>query len=582
MSDTTDPTSLAEIALRRVRRDASTPFLLTIDAREPYGVRTLSYGQIATRAAVLGHALSDAGMLPGERIGCYLPNSPSWVVASLAVWWNRGVVAAAGTLLPGAEAARLFELADVQRVVSITDGPDVPNDHHVVRVDAEGRVDGTPDPGDSGWEDAGLVHPNAEDLALAIFTSGTTGHPKGVTHTHGDIVAAARRVAAAYARDDTYRPEPAPAHLAPGVVFNPFGHMAGYSRLVFRMWIGRPTVIVPKFTVEAVGALLSRFEMDSLQLTPAMIHMLAATDQRLDLRGVKYVTSGTAPLATDTRERFEARYGVPVMQAYGSTELGAVAQERFDDVVSGRRGPGSVGRVAAGVEVKIRHLDDDRPNGEGEILVRTDEASREFIGGEALPVDAEGWFATGDVGRIDDGILYITGRAQEKIIVGGFNVYPAEVEDIARRSSLVRDAVVVALPDDRLGELPVAGIVWADEPDEAKLLEEMRANLAHYKVPRALFSIDVVPVTPREKIDRRRATSSRARHSACPRPLPAHEVTSCGGRATAVSAARRPWPTTRGTSCARRSGTRALPRGSARSRWEHSPVPRPNGGPRPR
>ena len=215
--------------------------------------------------------------------------------------------------------------------------------------------------------------------------------------------------------------------------------------------------------------------------------------------------SGTAPLTVATRELFEARYGVPVMQAYGMSEVGAVAQERYDDVVAGRRGPGSVGRIAAGVDVRVRHLDDDRPDGEGEILVRTDEASKEFIGGAPVPVDADGWFSTGDVGRIDDGILYITGRVQEKIIVGGFNVYPAEVEDVARRSALVRDAVVVGLPDDRLGERPVAGIVWVSEPDEHALVDELRSSLAHYKVPRRLFPLDAVPLTPRDKVDRRRA-----------------------------------------------------------------------------
>ena len=281
--------------------------------------------------------------------------------------------------------------------------------------------------------------------------------------------------------------------------------MTGFSRIGFRMWIGRPTLIVPRFTVAAVRALLARFDMDALQLTPTMIHMLATTDLPLDLQGVKYVTSGTAPLSIDTRERFEERYGVPVMQAYGMSEVGAVAQERYDDVVAGRRGPGSVGRIAAGVEVKIRHLDDDRPAGEGEILVRTDEATSEFIGGERVPVDEDGWFATGDVGRMHDDILYITGRVQEKIIVGGFNVYPAEVEDVARRSALVSDAVVVGLPDERLGEIPVAGIVWTGARDDAALLEEMRGELAHYKVPRALFSLERVPLTPRDKVDRKLA-----------------------------------------------------------------------------
>jgi acyl-CoA synthetase (AMP-forming)/AMP-acid ligase II len=162
------------------------------------------------------------------------------------------------------------------------------------------------------------------------------------------------------------------------------------------------------------------------------------------------------------------------------------------------------------VEVRIRHLDDDRPTGEGEILVRTDEASTEFLGGATVPVDEDGWFATGDVGRLDDGILYITGRVQEKIIVGGFNVYPAEVEDAARRSPLVEDAVVLGLADERLGERPVAGIVWTSEPDERALLDELRGILAAYKVPRATFPLDAVPLTPRDKVDRIRVAEIAA------------------------------------------------------------------------
>jgi acyl-CoA synthetase (AMP-forming)/AMP-acid ligase II len=494
------PSSLAEIALLRARRDPTTPFLLTIEEHEPYTVGTLTYGDGVARATALAARLAEAGVRPGERVGCYFPNSPSWVITSLAVWWNRAVVAAVGTLTPPAEAVQLFALADAEIVVTVADAPELPDARAVVRIDHDGRAagDGRIDPDE-------LALPAPDELALAIFTSGTTGRAKGITHTHADVVAAATNVASAYARNNAYRPDPAPAHLAPGVVFNPFGHMAGYSRLAFRMWIGRPTAIVPKFTVGAVRALLERFTMDSLQLTPTMIHMLATADEALDLRDLKYVTSGTAPLSIDTRERFETRYGIPVMQAYGMTEVGAVAQERYDDVVAGRRGPGSVGRISAGVEVKIRALDDDRPAGEGEILVRTPEASEQFIGGEPVPVDDEGWFATGDVGRLDDGILSITGRVQEKIIVGGFNVYPAEVEDVARRSALVHDAVVVGLPDERLGERPVAGIVWAGAAADDALLIEMRGQLAHYKVPRALFAIDAVPLTPRDKIDRRRA-----------------------------------------------------------------------------
>ena len=494
------PTSLLDIAVRRGRVDPATPFLLTLRVDD---VDVLSYGEVLDRAAALADALAELGVNRGDRVGCYLSNSPSWVVASLAVWMNGAAVAAAGTLLPGAEASRLFALADVKVVVALADAPALDVAAAVVAVDEPGvlaeRRSG------SGWDGGRADLPDLDDLALAIFTSGTTGQPKGVTHTHHDLVAAARRVADAYARTDDYRPEPAPAHLPPGIIFNPFGHLAGYSRLAFRMWIGRPTVIVPRFDVAAAKALLDRFPMDTLQLTPTMIHMLATTDEALDLSGVKYVTSGTAPLSIATRDRFESRYEVPVMQSYGMSEVGAVSQERYDDVVAGRRGPGSVGRLADGVEVRIRPLDDDRPEGEGEILVRTDEATKEFIGGAPVPIDDDGWFATGDVGRLDDGILYITGRAHEKIIVGGFNVYPAEVEDLARSSPLVDDIVVVGIPDERLGEIPVAGVVWADGADEQRLLAELRDGLAAYKVPRELFTLDSVPLTPRDKVDRRRA-----------------------------------------------------------------------------
>jgi acyl-CoA synthetase (AMP-forming)/AMP-acid ligase II len=506
MAGDAEPTSLVDMALRRAGRDPSAPLLVTIDEAAANGVHVLTYGEVLGQAAVLAGVLGAAGVAPGDRVGCYLSNSPSWVVASLAIWMNGAAVAAAGTLLPPREAAGLFSMAGATVVVALADAPALPEGFTVLPIDERGHLDGGA-PATSGVTPSleGVRLPDADEVAVAIFTSGTTGQPKGITHTHGDIVAGARRTAAAYARTSDYRPDSAPDDRPPGAHFNPFGHMSGFSRLAFRMWIGRSLALVPRFSVAAAKALLTRYPLDTLQLTPTMIHMLATTDEDLDLGAVKYVTSGTAPLSIVTRERFEARYDVPVMQAYGMTEVGAVAQERFDDVVAGRRGPGSVGRLAAGVEIKIRSLDDDRPPGEGEILVRTDEASDEFIGGAPVPVDGDGWFATGDVGRLDDGILYITGRAQEKIIVGGFNVYPAEVEDALRRSPLVLDAVVVGVPDERLGERPVAGVVWAGDPEPETVASGLRDELAAYKVPRAFFLLDAVPLTPRDKVDRRRA-----------------------------------------------------------------------------
>jgi long-chain acyl-CoA synthetase len=248
-----------------------------------------------------------------------------------------------------------------------------------------------------------------------------------------------------------------------------------------------------------------------------MVHALAYTSEDVSLGALKYVTSGTAPLPMATREAFEQRYGVPVLQAYGSTEGGITALERYEDALAGRRGPGSVGRVPEGCPLRIVGADgrDVAPGEEGEILGRPDpsRAGRYLTesGTEPLPVDADGWYHTGDVGRLDEhGILYVTGRLKEMMIVGGFNVFPAEVEDALRQSSLVEDAVVVPVPDDRLGEVPIAGIVWSPgsagrDASTAALAAECRSRLAPYKVPRQWFTLDAVPLTANGKLDRRRA-----------------------------------------------------------------------------
>src|SRR5262249_46764397 len=156
--------------------------------------------------------------------------------ASLACWWSDTAVAAVGTLVPGPEAARLFELAGVRTVICAETAPSLPADSlRVITVDAEGRLPNAPEPElPADLESVDL--PSPESTAAVFFTSGTTGTAKGITYTHEDCVTAARRIAGGYARNTSYRPDPAPAHLAPGVVLNAFGHTAGYVRLAFRMW----------------------------------------------------------------------------------------------------------------------------------------------------------------------------------------------------------------------------------------------------------------------------------------------------------------------------------------------------------
>ena len=239
-----DPTSLADIAVRRARRDPSTPFVLTLDERGPHDGATRSpTATCSTGRSRSTRALADAGVAPGDRVGCYLPNSPSWVVASLAVWFSGGAVAAAGTLLPPVEAAGAV------RAGRREDGRDDdgragarPATSPCVRIDDDGSLVDATDPVAHAWDDADLRA--CPTPTISPSRSSRRARPGGRRASRTRTATSSRPRAAwprATRATATTGPTPRPAHLAPGVLFNPFGHMAGYSRLAFRMWIGRPT-----------------------------------------------------------------------------------------------------------------------------------------------------------------------------------------------------------------------------------------------------------------------------------------------------------------------------------------------------
>jgi acyl-CoA synthetase (AMP-forming)/AMP-acid ligase II len=462
----------------------------------------VTYATADTLSRAVAEELVQEGESAGGRIGLFLPNAPAWVVASLGVWRSGRSIVACGTLLSAAEASRAFHLAGTTTV--ITTEPDVLNGLGltIIEVDESGAIC------QPRSRDADAQHepanPTPDSEAVVFFTSGTTGTPKGVPHTHGDLIRWARQVAGAYARDSGFWPTTAPRHVAPGVIFTPFGHIGGYLSLAFRVWIGRTSLLVPKFSPEAVARLLSKYQFDALQLTPTMVHMLAHTELDVDMREIRYVTSSTAPLTDETRKAFETRYGLPVLQAYGLTEVGTVASERFDDVIAGLRQPNSVGRIADGVRVRIVDMrgNDVADDVDGEIVVSSATVAP-YLQQDETPMD--GWFHTGDIGRRDaDGFLYITGRLSDRIIVGGFNVYPADVEAVLVQSEFVSAACVVGVEDPRLGELPVAAVVWTGEPRADELREFARERLAHYKVPREWLPVSTILLTNRGKVDRKR------------------------------------------------------------------------------
>jgi long-chain acyl-CoA synthetase len=499
-----DPRTVPEMFSHRLGTEPDAQFLLLADGR------SWTFRELEAKAGLLAGQLAAAGVTAGDVVGLYQWNDPSWFVSALATWRLGAVVAGVGSLSPTAEADRRFTLVNTKVIVSSE--PAEVGDLPVIQVGIDGTVvhpAALPD----GAAAVSAADADPEGPAAVFFTSGTTGNAKAVLKLHGQLAQNPRQTAASYSRSPSFRPRMAAAGKPPTLSFNPFGQAAAIGRLVFRLYIGRPLIMIRKFDVDVVRELASRFQFDTLQLTPAMVHSLAFTELDINLGSLQYVNSGTAPLPITTRDAFERRYGVPVLQAYGSTEGGVMALERYDDVMAGRRGPGAVGRISPDSTWRIVTGDgrDAEPGAEGEILGKPPSPTLEEAGITALPLDTEGWYHTGDLGRVDEhGILYITGRAKDMLITGGFNVHPAEVEDALRDSPLVRDALVVGLPDDRLGEIAAAALVWEPgelgelaEPDAvAHVIAHARAQLAAYKVPRRWLITEAIPLSPGGKPDR--------------------------------------------------------------------------------
>jgi len=501
-----DPGTVPDMFAHRLAVEPDTPFLLASDGR------SWSFRDLDGLASDLAAGMRARGVVAGDIVGLYQWNDPSWFVSALAAWRLGALVACCGSVSPPGEAMRRFSRVSPRIVV--TSEPADLGGLPLIRVTMDGQMDegpGTTDLESSGPVGAAATSP---DLPAAIFfTSGTTGDAKPVVKLHGQFAQGARQTAAAYSRSPAFRPRMAPPGKPPALSFNPFGQAACFGRLIFRLYIGRPLILIRKFDVTVVQELASRYRFDTIQLTPAMVHSLAFTELDLGLGSLQYVNSGTAPLPLATREAFERRYGVPVLQAYGSTEGGVTALERYEDVKAGRRGPSSVGRITSDSTWRIvTAAGHDAATGEeGEIFGKPGDVAMAEAGIAAMPVDADGWYHTGDLGRIDEhGILYITGRVKDMLIVGGFNVYPGEVEDALRESPLVRDALVVGLPDERLGEISAAAVVWepaqvqglTDAGALGQVISSTRVLLSAYKVPRRWLITDEIPLTPNGKPDR--------------------------------------------------------------------------------
>ncbi len=324
-------------------------------------------------------------------------------------------------------------------------------------------------------------------VALVSFTSGTTGTPKPVPLLAARVMEGLDQVLA------TVRTKPANDDRPPmpNLVPVSLSLWAGIYQVLFAFTVGAPVVVMDNFDTLEFASLVRRFAIRSTVLPPAAMVMLVDDDRVDDLAPLKYVRSISSPLSPLQARRFRDRFGISVLNGYGQTELGGevVGWSAADSRTFGDDKLGAVGRPHTGVEVST----DDST---GELLVR--------IAGRF-----DDWQHTGDVARIDDDeFVWIEGRLSDMVNRGGLKVHPGEVEEVLRLSPSVADAAVVGVPDDRLGEVPVAFVVEREPVTDAALEALCRTHLAPYKVPVRFERVAALPRNDAGKVLKRELLDS--------------------------------------------------------------------------
>jgi long-chain acyl-CoA synthetase len=464
--------------------------------------RTLTYTELDDASARLAVLLADRGVRPGGAVGLMLPNTVEFAIIYYAVLRAGAVVVPMNPLLKAREIE--YYLTDSGAgllFATVASAPHTGPGAAAVGAEVIG-VDGDFAELFAAFEPDLTPVPRADDdVAVLLYTSGTTGRPKGAELTHANL----RHNAAMTA---TTLLELTPEDVVMGCLplFHAFGQTCGLNAAVCS---GACLTMVSRFDPAKVLAAIERDRVTVFEGVPTMYAaLLEHPDRTPDTSSLRVGISGGAALPVEILRGFEATFATPILEGYGLSETSPVAA--FNHPHQPRK-PGSIGKAVAGVELRL--LDDAGadvvPGTVGEIAVRGHNIMRGYRNRpeatrEAIP---DGWFRTGDLARQDDeGFYFIVDRKKELIIRGGFNVYPREIEEVLYEHPAVVEAAVVGIPDDRLGEEVGAAVAVRTEVDPAEIREFVRARVAAYKYPRRVWIVTELPKGPTGKILRREVT----------------------------------------------------------------------------
>lgn len=472
--------------------------------------KTLTFAGLRDEVRRAAAAMIDHGVAPGERVAIWAPNTWHWVVGCLATHWAGAVVVPLNTRYTADEAADILARTEASLLIAmgVFLGADrvadlnrdaLPALRDVVRIPLD-KADGSWDEfvaraTDLAAADLRAAAVRSDDVSDILFTSGTTGRSKGVLCAHRQSLSAPAAWAACgeLTNVDRY------------LCINPFFHNFGYKAGILAC-LQTGATLIPMLTFDAEAAMRAVQDHRATVLPgpPTIYQTLLDHPQRTDydLTSLRFAVTGAAVVPVVLIERMQAELDIDVvLTAYGLTEASGFGTmcRADDDAVTVAT---TCGRPIADFELRI-----DAPAGNaGEVLLRGPNVMLGYLDDAAATtaaIDAEGWLHTGDVGTVDAaGNLRITDRLKDMYICGGFNVYPAEVEQVLARLPGVAEAAVIGVPDERLGEVGRAFVVRlaGSDLDEQRVIAYIREHLANFKTPRTVQFLDVLPRNPGGKV----------------------------------------------------------------------------------
>src|SRR3954447_2728010 len=467
------------------------------------GEAELSYGELDERSARLASLLREKGIEAGDRVGVMLPNVPDFPVAYYGVLRAGAVVVPMNVLLKRREIAFYLEDSGTKLLLAWhgfageARGGAADAGAELIEVEPEAFAEllGDREPATE------VAETGEEDTAVILYTSGTTGKPKGAELTHYNLARNSE-----LASRNTCEVRQGDVVLGALPLFHSFGQTVSMNA---SLRVGATLTLLPKFDPGEALEIIQRDGVTHFYGVPTMYGALLhhAGREGYDTSNLRICITGGASMPVEVLRGFEEAFGCELLEGYGLSETSPVACTNHP----GRpRKPGSIGTPLAEVEMKVVDEDDDEvAQGEvGEIVVRGHNVMKGYWQRPDATAEAMrgGWFHTGDMARIDeDGYFFIVDRKKDLIIRGGYNVYPREVEEVLYEHPAVAECAVVAVPDDTLGEEVGAAVTLKEgqSVSDDELRDFVKENVAGYKYPRRIWFVDELPKGPTGKILKR-------------------------------------------------------------------------------